>query len=126
MSQFTKASGQKDDPSPLPSDPYSPAELGLTRAAYKVNDLLELLPFGRTRLYEAMNSGELKYRQDGKSRVILAPDVAEFLNRLSLPASESKSEDVRQRVRSATKNGDSGAEAQAETPPNKPSDSPAR
>ena len=54
----------------------------LTKPAYSVNDMLELLPLGRTRLYAAIKSGDLKATKFGKSTWFFAKDVADFLSKL--------------------------------------------
>lgn len=59
-----------------------PHELNLTRPAYSVNELLEILPMGRTSLYSAIKNGSLKATKYGKSTWFLAPDIAEFLSSL--------------------------------------------
>jgi excisionase family DNA binding protein len=56
-----------------------PHEYNLTRAAYSVNELLEILPLGRTSLYAAIKAGTLKATKLGKKTLFLAPDVAAFL-----------------------------------------------
>lgn len=56
----------------------------LTRTAYSVNELLAILPLGRTSLYAAIKSGKLRAIKLGKKTLFLAPDVIEFL--ASLPA----------------------------------------
>ena len=55
----------------------------LIKPAYSVNEVLAMLPFGRTKLYEAINSGKLKATKYGKSTWFLAPDITEFLSSLS-------------------------------------------
>ena len=57
-------------------------DFNLTKPAYSVNDLLSQLPLGRTRLYAAIKSGDLKATKYGKSTWFLAKDVAAFLSRL--------------------------------------------
>ena len=61
-----------------------PHEYNLTRAAYSVNELLEILPLGRTSLYAAIKAGTLKATKLGKKTLFLAPDVVAFL--AALPA----------------------------------------
>lgn len=57
-------------------------DFNLTKPAYSVNDLLELLPLGRTRLYAAIKCGDLKPTKFGKSTWFFAKDVAAFLSKL--------------------------------------------
>jgi len=66
--------------SPLLPFSLSTADLGLKFPAYSIDGALQILPFGRTELYAAMASGQLKYRKRGKRRILLAPDIAEFLS----------------------------------------------
>lgn len=57
-------------------------DFNLTKPAYSVNDLLELLPLGRTSLYAAIKCGDLKSTKFGKSTWFFAKDVAAFLSKL--------------------------------------------
>ena len=60
----------------------SPIDYGLTKPAYSVNEMLDLLPFGRSRLYEMISDGTIKTVKVGKKRIGTAPDIAAFLNRV--------------------------------------------
>ncbi len=64
-----------------------PQDFNLTRPAYSVNELLAILPLGRTSLYAAIKSGALRANKLGKKTLFLAPDVAAFLASLR-PISE--------------------------------------
>lgn len=55
----------------------------LNKPAYSVNEVLAMLPFGRTKLYQAINSGKLKATKCGKSTWFLSGDIADFLNSLN-------------------------------------------
>ncbi len=57
----------------------SPNDFNLTRAAYSVNEILAILPLGRTSLYKAIKDGSLTATKFGKKTLFLAPDVAAFL-----------------------------------------------
>ncbi len=57
--------------------------LNLNKPAYSVNEMLENLPFGRTKLYAVVKNGELKATKLGKKTLFLARDVADFLMALS-------------------------------------------
>jgi hypothetical protein len=61
----------------------NPQTLNLTKAAYSVRELVELLPLGRNSIYEAVKSGDLKVTKFGKRTMFLAPHVVEFLQSLS-------------------------------------------
>lgn len=54
----------------------------LTKLAYSIEDLLEILPIGRSKLNHEVNAGKLKASKIGKSIVFLADDVAEYLQGL--------------------------------------------
>lgn len=54
----------------------------LNKLGYSVNELLKLLPIGRTRLYQAVKDGDLKLTKYGKRTWFLAKDVSEFLAKL--------------------------------------------
>lgn len=62
----------------------NPQTLNLTKAAYSVRELIELLPLGRNSIYEAVKSGDLKVTKFGKRTMFLAPHVVEFLQSLSV------------------------------------------
>lgn len=57
-------------------------DFNLTKPAYSVNDLLEMLPMGRTRLYASIKCGDLKPTKYGKSTWFFAKDVAAFLSKI--------------------------------------------
>jgi hypothetical protein len=61
----------------------NPQTLNLTKAAYSVRELVELLPLGRNSIYEAVKAGNLKVTKFGKRTMFLAPHVVEFLELLS-------------------------------------------
>ncbi len=59
----------------------------LQRAAYSVNETLEILPIGRTKLYDLMNHRKLRKVKVGKKTLILASDIQTFLEGLVAEAS---------------------------------------
>ena len=61
-----------------------PNNLNLNKPAYSVNELLAMLPLGRTSLYAAIKSGKLKATKLGKKTLFIVSDVAAFLS--ALPA----------------------------------------
>ncbi len=69
----------------------NPQTLNLTKAAYSVRELVELLPLGRNSIYEAVKSGDLKVTKFGKRTMFLAPHVVEFLESLSGSGAEASS-----------------------------------
>jgi excisionase family DNA binding protein len=74
-----------------------PRTFGLVRAAYGVDQVLELLSIGRTSLYAAVRRGELKPVKFGKKTLFYASDLAAFLMRLKEAASKSDAASWRQR-----------------------------
>lgn len=52
------------------------------RLAYSIEDAVVVSGIGRTALYEAINSGELPARKRGRSTIILADDLADYLRAL--------------------------------------------
>lgn len=61
----------------------NPQDFNLNRPAYSVNEILEILPLGRTSLYAAIKDGALKATKFGKKTLFLAPDIVEFLTSLT-------------------------------------------
>lgn len=55
---------------------------GLNKAAYNVNEVINLLSVGRTRLYRAIKSGHLRATKMGRKTLFLAPDLAVFLDKI--------------------------------------------
>lgn len=59
-----------------------PRTFGLVKAAYAVNETLDVLSIGRTSLYAVVKRGELKPVKFGKKTLFLAVDLATLLTRL--------------------------------------------
>jgi excisionase family DNA binding protein len=59
-----------------------PRELGLTKVAYSVGEVLEQLSIGRTSLYAAVKRRELTPVKFGRKTLFCASDLAAFLERL--------------------------------------------
>lgn len=62
---------------PPPENPF-----GLQKAAYSVNETIEVLSIGRTSLYALVKRGELEPVKVGKKTLFLSPDITRFLIRL--------------------------------------------
>ena len=54
----------------------------MVKLAYTIPEAAEAGAGGRTAIYEAIKSGALKARKRGKRTVILAPDLAQYLENL--------------------------------------------
>jgi excisionase family DNA binding protein len=79
-------------PSQLRTTTNGPGDLralGFVKAAYGVNETLELLSIGRTSLYAAVKRGELTPVKLGKKTLFCAADLAAFLTKLREPAKQS-------------------------------------
>ena len=59
-------------------------EIAMTQLAYSILEACEAARIGRTNLYEALRSGQLRAVKRGKRTLILADDLREWLE--SLPA----------------------------------------
>lgn len=57
-----------------------PADYGLIKAVYSINETIAITNFGRTYLYRLINSGELPLIKIGRRSLIAAPDLVRFLN----------------------------------------------
>jgi predicted DNA-binding transcriptional regulator AlpA len=65
---------------PQPTSAFiDPRAFGLIKPAYSVNEILELLPLGRSSFYEAIKDKRLKVAKFGKRTIVLAPDLVAFL-----------------------------------------------
>jgi excisionase family DNA binding protein len=64
-----------------------PRAFGLVKAAYTVNETLEILSVGRTSLYAAVNRGELHPVKFGRKTLFYATDLASFLKLLQARSS---------------------------------------
>jgi excisionase family DNA binding protein len=62
--------------------PIDPRTFGLAKAAYAVDEALDLLSIGRTSLYAAVKRGDLKRVKFGRKTLFYAADLASFLTRL--------------------------------------------
>jgi excisionase family DNA binding protein len=60
----------------------NPRSYGLHKAAYSVNETLNLLSIGRTTLYRLIADGTLKYTKLGKKTLFYAADLAALLAKL--------------------------------------------
>jgi excisionase family DNA binding protein len=57
-----------------------PLEFGLSKVAYSVNEVCELLSISRSTLYNAIREGDLRMTKFGDSTRLLAKDLAAFIN----------------------------------------------
>ena len=76
----TAASGLNDAARTVPVDPRT---FGLAKAAYSVQEPLDVLSIGRTSLYAAAKRGELTPIKFRRKTLFLAGELAAFLARLS-------------------------------------------
>jgi excisionase family DNA binding protein len=64
------------------SGSHDPRAFGLVKAAYTVNDTLDLLSIGRTSLYALVKDGQLPAVKFGKRTLFYAADIAALMTRL--------------------------------------------
>ena len=64
------------------SEPIDPRVFGLVKAAYSVNETLEVLSIGRTSLYRLVKERALKPAKLGKKTLFCASDIAALLAKL--------------------------------------------
>jgi len=64
-----------------------PRTFGLLKAAYSVNETLDLLSIGRTTFYALVDRGDLKITKLGRKSLIYAIDLAELLSKLRVRTS---------------------------------------
>jgi excisionase family DNA binding protein len=74
-----------------------PHEYGLLKAAYSVNETLNLLSVGRTSLYGLVKNGKLRPTKLGKKTLFYAADLAQFLDRLRSPGTAPAAPEARER-----------------------------
>lgn len=63
--------------------------LDMTQLSLSIEEARAATGLGRTKLYQLINSGELKARKIGKRTIILKDDLEAFLNNLQSYASEN-------------------------------------
>ncbi|MGH7880574.1 MAG: hypothetical protein ACREQD_13905 [Candidatus Binataceae bacterium] len=66
-----------------------PKDFNLVKPAYSIQEATELMPFGRTKLLEDINSGKLEAARNGKTVVITAPALVRYIT--SFPPRKPKS-----------------------------------
>lgn len=59
------------------------------KLAYSIKEAVEVVPWGMTKMYELINSGELPTRFQHGHRYIMAEDLVAFLTKVPVEAPES-------------------------------------
>jgi excisionase family DNA binding protein len=59
---------------------------GIHREGLSISEACRVAGIGRTKLYQAIATGQLKARKYGKRRIILREDLREFLTNLPVAA----------------------------------------
>lgn len=54
----------------------------MQKSAYTINETIQEIGIGRTKLYQLIKAGELTPRKIGKKTIILSDDLQEFLRNL--------------------------------------------
>ena len=84
---------QKRDPKQVAAPSLDPRNFGLIKAAYSVNETIDLLSIGRTKFYELVGSGDLKITKLGKKSLVYVTDIVALLSRLrdnSVPVEDAR------------------------------------
>jgi len=58
-----------------------PLDYGFTKTGYRVEELVPLLPFGRSTLWKFISSGELPIMRFGRSVTVASTDITDLLNK---------------------------------------------
>jgi hypothetical protein len=61
---------------------FTPAELGLTKITYTVNETIALMESSRTSLYKNVKAGKIRLTKNGRKSIFLATEIADFLSNL--------------------------------------------
>ena len=56
--------------------------MDMEKIAYKIPEVVQIAPVGKTRLYEALNSGALKAHKQGAHTIIMRDDLEAWLRSL--------------------------------------------
>lgn len=51
----------------------------LDKPLYRISEAVELLPYGRSKLYELINAGRIRTVKEGGTRLITAHAIAEYI-----------------------------------------------
>jgi excisionase family DNA binding protein len=54
-------------------------EVEMEKIAYKIPEAVQVAPVGKTRIYEALNSGALKAHKQGSHTIIMRSDLESWL-----------------------------------------------
>lgn len=65
-----------------------------TPLAYKIEEACAATGIGKTRMYQALDSGELRAKKWGKSTLILKADLQQFLSNLEAYAPQTGGKNV--------------------------------
>jgi excisionase family DNA binding protein len=80
---YNSLAGFAPDASPrvAPAQPHDidPAELGIPRVLYSLREARSAFGFSRSYLYQLIAAGELRSLKTGKTRRVLAVDLARFI-----------------------------------------------
>ena len=84
---------QKRDPKQVAAPSLDPRNFGLIKAAYSVNETIDLLSIGRTKFYELVDNGDLKITKLGNKSLVYVTDIVALLSRLrgnTVPVEDSR------------------------------------
>lgn len=66
------------------TEELTPETLGLKRPAYRLSHAIRdgILPWGKTKTYEKINSGDLVVLKDGNQTIVTAPAIVKVYKKL--------------------------------------------
>ena len=70
--------------------------LKMTKSAYTINEAVNEIGIGRTKLYAEIKDGKIQIRKIGRKSIILADELLKYLN--SLPSSEEAQRNTNSKV----------------------------
>ena len=68
----------------------------MTKSAYTINEAINEIGIGRTKLYAEIKDGKIQIRKIGRKSIILADELLKYLN--SLPSSEEAQRNTNSKV----------------------------
>lgn len=67
----------------------TPEQLGLKKVGYRISEAIQILPIGKTKLYELIKLGKIKRKKLGRSSVLLTSDILALLETLEQEGEKS-------------------------------------
>ncbi|MGQ0444730.1 MAG: hypothetical protein ACT4O2_06305 [Beijerinckiaceae bacterium] len=65
-------------------------DFALTKPAYSVREVVDLMPFGRTKVLSDIDAGRLEALRNGKTVVITRPAIVRYINSFAPPIAKTR------------------------------------